>query len=244
MSMMKFDKQIEFRYSELDVYNHVLPQSLLTFFQDIAGEHASNLGVGYQPMIDKDLICVIVRSKYTLYENPIVDKKYILSTWPQPKGNIDFVRDYLISDEDGNIIAKGTSKWCVTNFKTRRLVRAREVNFNNEEYYPIKNYDEPLTSLDLPDEIDNVDPVLTHKVSFTDLDHNHQKNNTKYATLIMDAICPKDNELVNEIQINYIKECHLNDIINIYMIHSENNKYLFRGKCNDKIIFEALVTTR
>ena len=132
MSMMKLDKQVEFRYSELDVYNHVLPQSLLTFFQDIAGEHASNLGVGYQPMIDKDLIWVIVRSKYTLYENPIVDKKYILSTWPQPKGNIDFVRDYLISDEDGNIIAKGTSKWCVTNFKTRRLVRAREVNFNNE----------------------------------------------------------------------------------------------------------------
>ena len=92
MSMMKFDKQIEFRYSELDVYNHVLPQSLLTFFQDIAGEHASNLGVGYQPMIDKDLIWVIVRSKYTLYENPIVDKKYILSTWPQPKGKYRFCK--------------------------------------------------------------------------------------------------------------------------------------------------------
>mgnify|MGYP000547002357 FL=1 len=62
MSMMKFDKQIEFRYSELDVYNHVFPQSLLTFFQDIASEHASNLGVGYQPMIDKDLIWEIGRA--------------------------------------------------------------------------------------------------------------------------------------------------------------------------------------
>ena len=242
MSKMKYDKEIEFKYSELDVYNNLLPQSVFTLFQDIAGEHASNLGVGYKPMIDKDMIWVIVRSKYTLYKTPEVEKKYILSTWPHPKGSFDFVRDYTISDTNGEVYVKGTSKWCVTNFKTRKLVRAKEINFNSEEYFEAQNYDEPLQSFDFPDEIEKDKPVLTHKVSFTDLDHNNHMNNTKYATLIMDALCPNNDVIVNDVQINYLKECQLNDYIDVYMMIDENNNYLFRGKNSDHIIFEAVVS--
>lgn len=244
MSYMKLEVPFYFRYSEFDIYDRVLPSSLFSAFQDIAGEHAERLGVGYKEMIDRDLIWVLVRSKYEILSHPQVDTEYILETWPLPKGPIDFNRDYRIRQTNGEVLIRATSKWAVTNLKTRKLVRSRDINYCGENFYPVRNFEEDLQNFAL-EEKEQKSFIFSHTVRFTDLDHNRHMNNTKYATLVLDAISPNEDEIITEMQINYLIECQLGDKINVYL-NQQNGYYYVDGIKNgsEQKIFSAKVKIR
>lgn len=215
MNYMRLETPLTFRYSEFDIYDRILPAAVLAAFQDIAGEHAKTLGVGYEEMLAGNMIWVLVRSRYEIFHNPTVDTGYRLSTWPLPKEGVSFKRDFLLTDQGGEVMIKGTSVWAVTNFITRRLVRARDVDYRGESYWPEQNYRDGLTALPA-DDFSDLSPVFSHQVRFTDLDHNHHMNNTKYAGLILDACCPEADQVLTDLEINYLLECQLGDVIDIY----------------------------
>ena len=124
-----FEKEFELRISDFDCFDKIKPSVILDFFQDVAGEHADILSVGFNDLIKKDLIWVLVRTKYEVIKEPNLYSKIKIKTWPHPKGRIDFDRDYLILDENNNILIKGTSKWVIVNYKTRRLSLTKDIDF-------------------------------------------------------------------------------------------------------------------
>ena len=129
-----FEKEFELRISDFDCFDKIKPSVILDFFQDVAGEHADILSVGFNDLIKKDLIWVLVRTKYEVIKEPTLYSKIKVRTWPHPKGRIDFDRDYLILDENNNVLIKGTSKWVIVNYKTRRLSLTKDIDFNIEFY--------------------------------------------------------------------------------------------------------------
>lgn len=241
MKYIMMEKEFTFRYSEYDIYNNILPSAILSAFQDIAGEHAERLGIGYEPCLARDMIWILVRSRYIIHQQPRVDEVYTLRTWPEPKGTLDFNRDYIIEDKDENIIIEGMSKWAITNFKTRRLVRCRDIDFGLGEFCPDKVFEEDLHNF-APENLESLEPVMSHIVRFSDLDHNHHMNNTKYAIIALDAINLQEDEMITDFQINHLLECQKDEAIEVYHLNYGNTHRIIGTKNGkDNLVFDTFI---
>ena len=238
-----FSKEGICTYSFRDANNNVFPSYILQEFQDIASTHAEILKVGYNDLIARDLIWVITKSRFHIYKDiPYDEFKEI--TWPQKKGVLDFNREYKFVDKNGNVLVKGTSKWCILNINTRKLVRTREVNYEriddfNEE---VTFYDPYETLVEFEHNENNY--LKTFDVNYSLLDHNLHLNNTHYASFILDSIEGIEKKKITDLQINYLNECHFKQKVSTYYKkHDDSNKIIIEGIRDDGVIsFIGLVT--
>lgn len=233
MAIMKYETKITLYNSYFDINDNLKIQSILAIFQDVASIHAGLIGVGYAEMKNQNLYWVLSRVKYDIINMPHIDQTVIVTTWPHKKGLVDFDRDFLICDEDNNVLIKGTSKWCVIDSITRRFCKPDNVNYIGE-YCEDINYTEKFTKTSIVEKTENA--RLNYTVSYYDLDHNQHMNNTNYAILAINSL---DNKNVQHFQINFINECKLNDKIEVYHMADEQGEHL-TGYSGDKIIFSTL----
>ena len=121
------EKEYYLRTSDFDCRGKIKISSILDLFQDIAGDHAQKIGIGMETMLEKKLIWVLSKLKLQIFGDVGLYSSVKAKTWPLPPTRIGFIREYLIMDDDGNILIKGTSEWVVVNSETRRFARAMDI---------------------------------------------------------------------------------------------------------------------
>ena len=208
---MIYINEEKIRTNDLDNFDHLSIKAILNFFQDGAGQHAEKLGIGFQALKDKNLYWVLVKTRITKYLEPKPFSKVYIKTWPEEKGRIDFIRNYEIKDADDNLLAVGSSQWCLIDADSRKIVRTDGISYPGVGFDG-KIYNEKLTS---------IKPILNNKVfSFrvgnSSLDHNWHMNNSKYADIVYDALTQSEIEGIKDFQINYLHEAKEGDIIDVY----------------------------
>jgi len=231
---MKHTAKITLYNSNFDLNDRLSLKSILNIFQDVASIHAEEIGVGYEKMLKQNLYWVLIRIKIDIVEMPKPNQVVIVETWPHQKGRIDFDRDLKIMDENGRLLIKGTSKWCIIDTVNRKLQRTDNVNYNGDCILEV-NYQEKFNKIDIP-----TDEMLTkfvHTVRFSDLDHNQHMNNTNYANLVESAI---ENKKVSHFEINFVNECLLNDDITVKHLINEDGEYVL-GEVKGKTSFISFV---
>lgn len=228
-----YSEKFRLRISDYDKYDHLTPKTILDLFQDVAGKHADYIGVGYDEMIKKDLIWVLVRTKYEVINYPKLYSTVTVLTWPKKKGRLDFDREYEILDENGNLLIKGISKWVVVNFKTRRISSARDVNYSCD-IFEKENFTEDFSKIE-DFEMNNVQKYTTY-TSFSDLDHNGHVNNINYARYMFDALKLKKEESIKKFEIDYLKELQLDSKVDLFYV-KDNSTILCKGIKDEELSF-------
>lgn len=232
---LKHSETIKLLPSQFDLNDKLLPSAIISLFQDIASIHGEMIGVGFEAMFKKGLYWVTVRTKYDVLKQPKPYQNVVIETWPHEKGKVDFDRDYLIKDCDGNILIKGVSKWCVISTTTRRLELPRAVEYpDNQVYCEDINYAEKF--LKTPAIEPDGQPQLEHVVCYSEIDHNMHLNNVHYADYVFNVLKPN---CLTHMQINYIAECRLADKIKIYF-KKHPDGFLVAGYVDDELKFTAL----
>ena len=61
-----YENEYILRMSDFDKYNRIKPSAVLELFQDVAGQHANEIGVGYDEMMQRSYFWVIVRIKFKI----------------------------------------------------------------------------------------------------------------------------------------------------------------------------------
>lgn len=234
MNKLKYTTKITLYNSYFDYNDNLSHKSILNIFQDVASIHAEEIGVGYFPMLEKNLYWVLSRIKIDIIKMPKINETVIVETWPHQKGRIDFDRDLKILNEKGETLIIGTSKWCIIDTVKRMLQRTDNVNYNGE-CIEDKNYEDNFNKIDLP-EIEQTFK-FKYKVRHSALDHNQHMNNTYYANLVFNAV---ENKLFKHFEINFKNECILDDEISVFSIQDKDEEYVI-GKSNDKTYFIAYV---
>lgn len=214
-----YQTEVSFSYSDFDIYDHIFPKSILQVFQDIAGEHANYLNVGYKAFLSKNLIWVLTRLGYEVIKPIKPFRTYIAKTHPVRPKLLNIQRDFeLIDKETGEVCVKGSSLWAILNIETRRLVRPTpdmgDIFTKDFEYFD-EDKNMPLLK-SISKDINAEEVSLVQKVIFPYLDHNLHMNNTNYSSLVLAVLDLQKDEYVSSIQINYEKECALNDSLYIY----------------------------
>ncbi|MBQ9765052.1 MAG: hypothetical protein IJW18_02510 [Lachnospiraceae bacterium] len=217
----KIDRNYRLRTSDFDRYNRMLPATMLDMFQDMAGEHADYIGVGYDKMAEINIFWVLLRVKYEVIERPKLYTNIKASTWPHEPQRAMFVRDYQIADENGTLLVKGSSQWGLVDISTRKIIAPKDVEFEIDEYYPEKNFPEGIKKIR---DFEEEEAVKGYEVfsGYTDIDINGHVNNTKYANYILNAIKLPKEEVIKTFQIDYRKEVKEGEKLIISYVRNEN----------------------
>lgn len=244
MKQNYLERTYHLRTSDFDMRNRILPSSILDLFQDVAGEHATSLGVGYYDLLPENKCWMILRLRYEVVKQPRTFSDVIVRTWPVESRRIEFDRDYVMYDKDRNVLVKGTTQWAILDVSDRekpQFVTARSFDLGLEEYISERALEGRFERLAPGFEADG-DPYVTRS-GYTDIDTNGHVNNIKYANFILNALGLPAEKEISAFRIDYLKEILSGSEIKISS-RADGDVILCKGESGDTVNFTAKITVK
>lgn len=219
---------------DFDVCDRIRPITILDLFQEAASRHAHENHIGYEDLMPKNIIWVLAASHYIL-EQPIpLSSEVIVRTWMHPNGYVETIRDFEIVSPHGKRYVRGTSKWCILDFRTKRILPMRQIEVHGE-YIQEFAFQHPLEKISIKDDL-----IIYKKESYqikpSDLDHNQHMNNTRYSELLYNLLRLQKDEEIVELRTDYIMQLFLDDLVDL-TLYQDQEDYILLGEKNKKKAF-------
>jgi len=238
--MKKFTQNFTIPCYDTDASWRLKPTSFMNLAQEAAGLHAVHLGFGDDDLIVNNTAWILSRVHIEFLDTPKWRENITLTTWHKGLNRLFYLRDFILTDENGKERVKATTSWLVLNLETRRLVR--DPQLMEEGTVNLENAIEtPADKVQLPKD---VEPVLAfeHVVGYSDVDMNGHANNAMYMQWPMDAV---DYDIasarpVRELTINFNHETKAGDSVALYryVVEQEDGLHVFvEGKVSDVSAF-------
>ena len=238
--MIRFEQKFTIPCYDTDASWRLKPSSFMDLAQEAAGQHAVYLGFGYDDLIATNTAWILSRVHVEFVDAPKWRENITLRTWHKGLNRLFFLRDFILTDDEGRERVKATTSWLVLNLETRRLVR--DPKLMEEGTVCLDNVIEtPADKVVMPK---NAEPqyVMDHHVAYSDVDMNGHTNNAMYMQWAMDAV---DYDIastrpVKWFTINFNHETKAGDIVALYKVvkEEEDGRHVFvEGKVNDQSAF-------
>ena len=236
MENLKIEEEICFCEDDFDSFglkNFVIFKK----FNDIAIKHANTVGFGFDKVIKDNHLWITTRMKYQVLSEPKLNQKLKLISYPSRKYAVEFDRDYIIVDENENVILNGVNKWCLIHKDFRKIVMMKN------DLVPILPDVKPVFE-EYFFKTDTFEPEFLADYSYTilhdDIDLNGHANNTTYAKML-DIFLKNKKRKLKFCQINFLKETFAGDRIDIFT-KQKSDSIDFLGKvCEGEKSFSAHV---
>jgi acyl-ACP thioesterase len=214
VAVFKNKYHIEFR--DVDFTKKLRLSSLFCYFQDIAAEHAENLGFGIDKLMGRyGVTWVLMRIKVDITRIPVWNEEIEIETWPQKPKKIEFERDFIVRDAGGNVLVRAVSTWAIIDTETRDLRKAEVI----EVKYPAIKEERALDCrLGRLKAFGNLETAYRKVIGYSDIDMNGHLNNSKYIDFLMDCLTVENHEKfsLKTIEVNYVNEALPGDTITLY----------------------------
>jgi medium-chain acyl-[acyl-carrier-protein] hydrolase len=191
---------------ECDFNQEWKPSAIIQHLTDIAGTHATELGVGFDAMIAQGLYWVHSRMKVVYFDCPQANQEVTIRTWPRTiQRRLLYLRDFEVLDSSGQRLVAAKSAWVIINANTRRLAPPKDFNLTIPEVHiPIGMED----SLGRIDRIYGGEERLRMHAGYSTVDLVGHVNNSRYVEWICDAFPVQTfrQKRLDYLQINYEHE--------------------------------------
>lgn len=243
-SVFKRNYHIDLR--DVDFTKRLKLSTLFGYFQDIASLAAEDLGYGIETLEKKfGVAWILTRIRVEIIRNPIWDEEITIETWPLEPSKIEFDRDYLVKDANGEIIIRAASKWVIMDIKERKLKRSELIGIRYPEKMTVRALDSKLGKLK---DFGKLESAYNKVIGYSDIDFNGHLNNSKYVDYIMDCFHVKDhkNYTLQTIDLNFNQEALPGDSITLYKDTSglDENLIYIEGvnQKDNSLVFKSLIT--
>lgn len=233
---IKYKQSFCFKNEDFFDYG-ISPFAVLKVFNLASANHAQILGVGFDNMLKKKLLWVSMRIKFQVLKMPKPHQKLFVITYPSGKNMLEYDRDFLIVDEDDNILIKGMNKFCLINSQTRRVAKITDIDA------PILNDQQPCfegrflkTETFQPQNLAD----YSYQILPDDIDVNGHTNNTIYAK-VAQKLFEKETRKIQFFQINFLKETMSESRLDIYKKEIENGLNILGKICEGETSFSCYV---
>ena len=235
-----FSKDYTIACYEADANQLMRPTAMLDLMQEAANVNASTLGFGYDEMISSNTAWVLSRIHIKFNNTPKWRDEVNLKTWHKGVSKLFYLRDFILSDKEGNPMVLATTSWLIIDMNTRRLVRNSDLALCDTPMHAIETpADKVVVPVDAEPEL-----VRKHPVTWSEIDTNGHVNNVKYAVWAIDAVQAEDikERSLKEMLINYDAEVMPGDVVKISRVRHETEEgvvYYITGKVSDKQNFSV-----
>lgn len=238
--MIKYTEKHIIPCYDTDASWRLKPTSFMNLAQEAAGRHAVYLGFGYDYLIRNNTAWILSRVHVEFVDAPKWREEVTLNTWHKGLNRLFYLRDFLVTDNEGKARVKATTSWLVLNLETRRLVRDPMLM---EEGTVCKDnvIDTPADKVQMPkDAVPEL--VRSHAVSYSDIDTNGHTNNAMYMQWAMNSVDYEtaSSKPVKEFTINFNHETKAGDVVDIYRasVEKEDGLHVYvEGKLGETSSF-------
>jgi medium-chain acyl-[acyl-carrier-protein] hydrolase len=211
--------KFQVRSSDIGYHGMMRVSNLCSYLQEVAGQHAEHLNVGYSNMQASGLAWVLTRLSIEIHKFPAWGEEFSLETWPLANERILYRRDFRL-DTGNETCITASSYWIPLDLKTRRprvvpiddsVLKANAGRFG---------IDRPFESIQAV----NGDHTEAVTVKYSDLDKNRHVNNARYVEWVFDhlGLDTPGNGVPRFFTIEYKQEVRPGDVVYLKRCKLEN----------------------
>ncbi len=213
MEVTKFISEYNIRSYECDRNNNLRILTLMNIFQDMADNHAKEMGLGIDYVLSKGFAWVGTNYVLDIERLPKMHEHIRIETWPSEEKRLGAIREFEVFGENNKSIIQASSQWVLIDFKKKRPIGLRE---NLPEYAVLP---QKVLETDFPKlpEVERVDEEAKFRVRFDDIDMNRHVNNAVYVLWASESV-PPEFRLEHDpkhIEICFKKEGHMGEKIKV-----------------------------
>ncbi len=218
--MNKYKKSYLIKSYECDVKVKLRMRSLFNLFQDMADEHADEMGVGYHYCHERGIGWIGGGYHVRIHQRPTWDDTVTLTTWPSAATAATGIRDFQMTDKNGNTLIDATSRWVLVDINRMRPIPVMK-HIPSYELVDDRAIVSDFVTIELPE----VTPTtITFPVRMDDIDLNDHANNAMYPTWALDGLDEaflKSHEPV-EVQVSFKRPTRYRDVILLKTYQTED----------------------
>lgn len=215
--MYSFDTRI--RYSEVDENLMLTVPALLDYFEDAALFEAENGRNNLEYLGKRHLAWVLGSWQVIIEKMPRFGENVVVSTFPYDfKGFIGY-RNFIMTTENGECIAKASSIWTLLDTQKMRPQKGDEELMKGYDLHEKLEMAYAPRKIDLDGEgmVCDSFTVMKHQI-----DSNHHMNNVAYIGAAMDYI--PDNRKIKGLRAEFKSAALLNDIV-VPIVYDTEDKF-------------------
>jgi acyl-ACP thioesterase len=185
VSVGSYGEWFTVRGYEVDENNLLKIQCLSDYLQEAAGIHAAMLGLSIERLQAANLTWVLSRLQFAPETMPAAASRVRVETWPVGVEGVQFRRDFRVTSERGERVARAVSHWVAVNLTTRRVGRVpgfiAAVALGTAETV----MDEVRGKPPAPD---RGDERCRFTARLADMDRNRHVNNVRYMDWMLESL--------------------------------------------------------
>jgi len=194
--------------TDIDNHRRLRLSNLLAYLQNMATEHAIEMGLEGDKMIREHGVVWMLARMHLEFTRPIVydDGEIEIHTWHRGVTKSAAVfRDFDIF-VNGERVGEAVSSWVLADIKERKIVKPSSIPALMDSPRPAVVKELIPAKVKMPPELRH---IMTRPVYYSDTDINGHMNNIKYADIACDAIgyAGFREDFPAEVQIGYVQEC-------------------------------------
>jgi acyl-ACP thioesterase len=192
--------------------------------QESAWKHADSLGLGFEALLEQNLIWVLARQIISINVYPRWGDTITIHTWATGRERLFWYRDFKILNADRQQIGQASTAWFVINLDTRRPQRADSL-----PYVLPEGFERMYTTR--PGKIPALkqgERTFAIKAGYRHLDVNQHVNNVKYIEWVLEGfgLAFHQSHILRTFEINYMSEAGYGDNLAVFQEAAGNLTFL------------------
>lgn len=190
-------------------------------------------------LLDKNIALMVNRIDMVI-NRPVEETEevsYFSNPCPSDRATLLRVYEAKVGDEQ---IAYASSIWTVVNFKSRKILKVKEINMKR---YSMVKYRNPFGDRKFritPEEEATMEEVGSLKVGRDYMDDNGHMNNIKYLEHVEEHVPElKEGHFLKEIRLHFMKEALYDEELKIKRLQKEGAYYFRMYKPDGEANFEC-----
>jgi acyl-ACP thioesterase len=198
---------------------------LFKFLQELASEHSDVLGIGFDDLKKHNGAWVLTKQLIDIERLPNSLETFTVYTWCSNVTKITAMRNFLVADKNGEVLARAKSEWVVIDLSSRRIIPISKINLPETTYLPTDFYNGKIEKIKSND--NETISTFDKRVRFTDIDINGHMNNTVYLDMVLDSMGDhfESYRKLACINSNFVREAKFGDEISIKSHEIAENEY-------------------
>jgi medium-chain acyl-[acyl-carrier-protein] hydrolase len=202
--------------------------SLVNLLIQSATSSADSLGFGFEGLQQQKLFWVLSRLTLEIYKPICWHDEVEVETWPKNVDRLIYIRDFVVRDEQDQVVARATSGWLAVDKISKRVKTVDSLH--SEVYTQLKNrhsLEQFPAKLDPATEGDHFEL----RSSYFDIDLNKHVTSSRYIDWMMDTLPVEFHQLnyPKHLSVNYLKETKLGEPILLVRARSGESEFDFEG---------------
>jgi len=207
---MKHSERFEVRFYEADRASRLTPVSLFNYLQETAIRHGDAVGMDGPALQKLGYMWMMNRLRLEVRRYPLRREEVRVETWGSCLHGLFAVREWRVTDAQGEVIALATGRWVVIDVARKKIIKIPAEMPAAYGEHEGRAIDDPFVRMDVPQ--DGVNTRRFH-VRFSELDTNQHANSASYVDWCLEAV-PQDvldSHLPSVFEITFKKEAKLGE---------------------------------